>query len=277
MQLLACHCREDRGPLDYGQYYAARTGSGAVQSGTNRRVLFSATGWHNPPGWPNPPQCKTQMHLIPRDLLLDAQGRLTFNPIPELATLRESGPGVGGTAPQWMQLLPTSHLPPRSAQPTPAAAAAATAPLALQGGSSVELRMNCSGRASTGQVGFDLLSEADHTKFVKVVYDYAAVELQVDHTNGGGADKAITQTAPLRGGLDSKGGEGVELVVLLDGALIEVFLNRRAVISSFSTHVFAAGSSTAPASRSNFALSPPAGVTCSVAAWSMKKLPPAGN
>ena len=40
---------EDRGLLDFGQYYAARTGS-EDQSPTGRRVLFSATGWHNPPG-----------------------------------------------------------------------------------------------------------------------------------------------------------------------------------------------------------------------------------
>ena len=40
---------QDRGLLDYGQYYAARTGS-EVQAPDGRRVLFSATGWHYPPG-----------------------------------------------------------------------------------------------------------------------------------------------------------------------------------------------------------------------------------
>ena len=40
---------ESRALLDYGQYYAARSGS-EHQSPTGRRVLFSATGWHNPPG-----------------------------------------------------------------------------------------------------------------------------------------------------------------------------------------------------------------------------------
>ena len=47
-----------------GQYYAARTGS-EDQSPTGRRVLFSATGWHNPPGMGG---CHTQIHLIPRDM-----------------------------------------------------------------------------------------------------------------------------------------------------------------------------------------------------------------
>ena len=207
------------------------------------------------------------MHLIPRDMLLDAQGRVTFNPIPEIATLRESGPGVAGAAPQWTELAHHQN----------AAAAPPHSTGALPSGSSVEFRMNCSGAAKAGgggQVGFDLLSESDHTKYVKVVYDYDAVELRIDHTHGGGADKAIVQTAPLRGGLDGNGANKVELVVLLDGALLEVFLNRRAVISSFATHVFAAGGSTSPADRSNFALAPPEGVTCSAAAWPLKKLTP---
>jgi sucrose-6-phosphate hydrolase SacC (GH32 family) len=34
---------EARGPLDYGQYYAARTGSVDRQSASARRVIFSAT------------------------------------------------------------------------------------------------------------------------------------------------------------------------------------------------------------------------------------------
>ena len=116
---------EDRGLLDFGQYYAARTGS-EDQSPTGRRVLFSATGWHNPPGektfslfwrhfilkterWPRQARdkhrensnngrflpgmahCNTQVHLIPRDMALDAKGRVTFSPIPEIAaTLRAS-------------------------------------------------------------------------------------------------------------------------------------------------------------------------------------------
>ena len=41
---------ESRGLLDYGQYYAARTGS-ASQLRSDRRVLFGATGWHNPQGF----------------------------------------------------------------------------------------------------------------------------------------------------------------------------------------------------------------------------------
>ena len=57
-----------------GQYYAARTGS-EDQSPTGRRVLFSATGWHNPPGMGG---CHTQIHLIPRDMALVSLSKLFF-------------------------------------------------------------------------------------------------------------------------------------------------------------------------------------------------------
>jgi hypothetical protein len=79
---------EYRGLLDYGQYYAARTGA-ASQLRSDRRVLFGATGWHNPKGFDG--LCKSQYHLIPRDVSLDPQGRVTFSPLPEIATLRKPG------------------------------------------------------------------------------------------------------------------------------------------------------------------------------------------
>ena len=237
---------ESRGPLDYGQYYAARSGTGAVQTGQSRRVLFSATGWHNPPGLDLPSSCGTQMHLIPRDLRLDALNRLTFNtlnPIPELTSLH-----VQNTT--------------RVQQVTAAAAASGIA------GSSVELRMNCTGASASGLVGFHVLSSASHTSYVQVVYDFDKESLLVDHTKGGGPDSKITQAAPLS--LDPSG--ELELVVLLDGALIEAFANRRAVVSSFATHVF--GGAEPPEQRLNFVLVPPEGVTCVSQHSEMKRLTP---
>lgn len=233
---------ESRGPLDYGQYYAARSGTGAVQSGSSRRVLFSASGWHNPPGLKLGPACGTQMHLIPRDLLIDSQGRLTFNPIPELATLHKEE-----ATPEW----------------TPVPTVATASGIA---GSSMELRMNCSGSPSSGLAGFDLLSAKNHTHFARVAYDFARGLLIVDHTQGGGPDSKIVQSAPLKLDADGK----LDLVVLLDGALVEAFANRRAVISSFATHVF--GVPDLPEARYTFALPSPAGSTCTFKTWAMKRL-----
>merc|ERR1739848_306716 len=114
----------------------------------------------------------------------------------------------------------------------------------------MELRMNCSGSAPSGIVGFDLLSARNHTGFVRVAYDYAKSMLVIDHTMGGGPDSKIQQTAPLT--LDEDG--ELELVVLLDGALIEAFGNRRAFISSFAAHVFSVPES--PEERYTFVLQP---------------------
>lgn len=164
---------ESRGPLDYGQYYAARTGTGLVQSGDSRRVLFSATGWHNPPGWANPSTCKTQMHLVPRDLLIDHKGRLTFNPIPEIATLRKSK--------------------------DPTRLVGSTSGLLING-SNAEIQMNCTGvpTAPGGVVAVDVLSASDNSVYVRIGYDYTQKQLFVDHSGGHGPDAHIKQTAPLQ-------------------------------------------------------------------------------
>ena len=64
----------------------------------------------------------------------------------------------------------------------------------------------------------------------------------------------------------------LELYVLLDSVLIETFLNRRAVISSFATHVFTQGP--APEERGVFVVQPPAGVVCQTHAYSLMTIAP---
>ena len=236
---------EDRGLLDYGQYYAARSGGGVPQSPTGRRVLFSATGWHNPPGMG---ACKTQLHLIPRDIKLDSKGRITFNPIPEIAqTLRKPG----------------------------AAAFKLSAAADLEGattvkGSSLELHLNCSGAASVGTVGLQILAHGDKSKFTTVGYDYSSKQLFVDHSNSGAMASSIKQVAPLAGGVESDG-NAVELVLLVDRGLVESFLNRRAVISSFVSELMAEATPT-PAERTVFVAKAPSGVTCTFAGYELMEL-----
>jgi hypothetical protein len=70
-----------RGILDFGMLYAARTGSSATSSldGTERRVIFGATGWAPPRSLPGcQPHTSMQIELLPRDLGIDAKGRLTI-------------------------------------------------------------------------------------------------------------------------------------------------------------------------------------------------------
>ena len=247
-----------RALLDYGQYYAARSGSEA-QSPTGRRVLFSATGWHNPPGV----QCRTQIHLVPRDLAIDAQGRLTFNPIPEIASLRVAEQGV--------RLELTGG----------AAAASTTEPTKTSvAGSRLELVLNCSGTpiASSGNVvALRILANPDQSgswqQYTEVGYNYSSERLFVDHTHTGAKASTkppIVQTAPLRGGAASDGG-AVEIYILVDNGLVESFANRRAVISSFASELM--GDTTpAPADRAVFVAPVPDGVTCAFAGWPLISL-----
>lgn len=242
---------EQRGLLDFGQYYAARTGS-QNQSPTERRVLFSATGWHNPPGT----NCKTQVHLIPRDLRLDDKARLTFNPIPEIATLRT---GVS-----------------RALSPEAFESDARGGKTTSTGvvGTLVEVNLTCTGMPTNGphgRVGVEILAAADGSSSTFVGYDYETKRLVVDHTRsssasssanqkGKAASPPIVQTAPLAGGVESDGG-AVEVYVLVDGALVESFLNRRAVISSWVSEVMS-GTSPSAFNRTVLVAPVPEGVRC---------------
>ena len=78
---------ESAGLLDFGQYYAARSGSGVgAQSRSERRVLFGDTSWKLPKGFDR--KCSQNnsslwyqgVELLPRDLGLDSAGKLTIRP-----------------------------------------------------------------------------------------------------------------------------------------------------------------------------------------------------
>eukprot|EP00966_Prymnesium_polylepis_P074207 1722282-Prymnesium_polylepis.1 len=55
------------GILDYGNYYAAKTGSSMVQTGASRRVVFAFTGWSEPT---MPRGCGRNL-VFPRELRLE--------------------------------------------------------------------------------------------------------------------------------------------------------------------------------------------------------------
>ena len=253
-----------RGVLDFGMYYAARTGSTATASldGTERRVIFGATGWAPPRSLPGcQPHSSMQIEMMPRDLGVDAKGRLTISPIPELATLRKPGSHTSA----WLD----------SQQPAPSAAAAK--------GSLLDLRMSCKGRptGASNAVAMNVLVGPGGTTFTTIGYNYSSSQLFIDHRQSSsqcpdrvtcGPD-AIVQTAPLQGGgLDA--GEPVELTVLLDGGLVEAYLNNRTVMSVWVVEVMnSTAAGLTPASRTAAALTPPAGVTCHWESHELQALP----
>eukprot|EP01048_Picozoa_sp_COSAG05_P020848 COSAG05_NODE_3669_length_1918_cov_1.487631_1_plen_238_part_10 len=237
-------------------YYAARTGSSATSSldGTERRVIFGATGWAPPRSLPGcQPHTSMQIEMLPRDLGVDAKGRLTISPIPELATLRKPGSHTS----TWLHNSSFT-----TGQPAPMADAATAT------GSLLDLRMTCEGRPSGAReiVAMNVLVGPGGTTFTTIGYNYSSSQLFIDHRHSStqcpdrvtcGPD-AIVQTAPLQGGgLDI--GEPVELTVMLDGGLVEAYLNNRTVMSVWVVEVMnetAAGHT--PASRTAAALAPPA-------------------
>jgi hypothetical protein len=119
------------------------------------------------------------------------------------------------------------------------------------------------------------------TTFTTIGYNYSSSQLFIDHRQSStqcpdrvtcGPD-AIVQTAPLQGGgLDA--GEPVELTVLLDGGLVEAYLNNRTVMSVWVVEVMnSTAAGLTPASRTAAALTPPAGVTCHWESHELQALP----
>ena len=98
--------------------------------------------------------------------------------------------------------------------------------------------MTCTAKAgwpARGVVGVDILAAADGSAGTAVGYDFASQRLVVNHTRSSKqSPSTIVQTAELTGGL---GDDPLELIVLVDNALVESFLNRRAVISSWISEI----------------------------------------
>lgn len=271
-----------RGILDFGMLYAARTGSSATSSldGTERRVIFGATGWAPPRSLPGcQPHTSMQIELLPRDLGIDAKGRLTISPIPELVTLRKPG---GRQTSAW---LPSANSGDQLSAPV-AHGSAAT-------GSLLDLRMTCEGRPRSGAgaagsqssrdtVAMHVLVAAGGASFTAIGYNYSSSQLFIDHRHSSTrcpdrvicGPGAIVQTAPLQGGgLDE--GEPVELRVMLDGGLVEAYLNKRTVMSVWVVEVMnQTAAAHTPPSRTAAALTPPPGVTCHWESHELQALSP---
>ena len=184
---------EQVGILDYGNGYAAKTGTTWVQSGDARRLVFGFTGWSEPT---MPTGCGRAL-IIPRDLKVQGS-ELKISPIPETAVLRKPGTMHAGDA----------------------------ASAALASGSQVELRLNCSTSASTGKVGLRTLATSDGKHYTEIGYDFEARAFYADHSSCCAAPNTIVQRAPLSSAML---GQRMELSVFVDGGLIEAFLGGRVI------------------------------------------------
>ena len=190
---------ESGGVLDYGSAYAAKSGSTMVQ--TDTRVLFSFSGWIEPTV---APACGRTL-LLPRELGVQGSA-LTIAPSTEALAALRTGNAVQGS---------------------PAAR-----------GSQVEVRVRCSGLSgavasgATGKVGVRTLATADGRAFTEVGYDVGEHQLYVDHSRCCASANAVIQRAPLRATDMPGGGELLELVVIVDGGMLETFASQRVAITS---------------------------------------------
>lgn len=213
---------------------------GGVQLSTDRRVVFSATGWHNPPNFPA--ECQTQIGLIPRDVSYDEKsGGLKFTTIPELKGLYVES--VEGTSSDGDSIAT---------------------------GSSLHLILNCEidTLPSSGVVGFDVLATND--AYTRVGYDFATLRTFIDHTMSSTTiTSTIIQTS--KPSITLLNGENtIKIEVLVDNGMLELFGNDRAVISSFVSEVMADTTNVDPADRLNHLSVTAEGVTCTYEAHNLE-------
>jgi len=222
---------EQVGILDYGNGYAAKTGSEWVQSGSTRRLVFGFTGWSEPT---MPAGCGRAL-IMPRELSVDGS-ELVINPIAETAVLRKSETWQGG----------------------------APGDTSIAQGSQIEVRLNCtmsSTQFTSGKVGVRTLATADGTTYTEIGYDFDAQAMYADHSKCCAAPNTIVQRAPLP--TASLGGT-LSLTVFVDGGLIEAFLGGR-VITPLVAPDATAGS---PAERVT-TVTNSAGAACHVESWQL--------
>jgi hypothetical protein len=244
------------GIMDYGNGYAAKTGTTFAAAGGDRRVVFGFTGWTEPSA---DPACG-RAFIIPRDLTLGADGASPrINPIPELVRLRNV---TGGTS----ALVVSTG-----------ASGAPAASTQLVGGVQVWVSIVCSLPSpppSSGAVFARVLASPDGaTAYTEVGYDFAAGALYVDHSRCCAAPNAIVQRAPAPAA-DMDGGT-LNVTVLVDGSLIEAFAGGLVTITALVSPDAASGGAAVNRTASFTNAAGLEGVSCFVQSWQVLPVAPA--
>ena len=203
-----------QGVLDYGLLYAQKTAGDALKPNEGRRVLFGFTGWHERRNGMMNSECGIS-HVMPRDLRLDSDGRMLISPVQEVSNLK-----LGQEVPLQM------------------------GGVAVTTSSQVLVNMVCTGVPAPTQpkstrganaVGVDVLLDVAAGEWTRVGYDLQSGALFVDQscTNSQRAD--LSDAYQTSASLSSVAGAVVDtlnLTVLVDGGMLESFVNERVVITS---------------------------------------------
>jgi len=215
------------GVIDYGNGYAAKTGSTMIQSGATRRLVFGFTGWSEPTMEGG---CGRSL-VLPRELSVKGNV-LAVSPIPEAAALRVPGS---------MRTAAFDSLGARDGGSGSGVAGGGGAGEgggesgALAAGSRVEVRVECTGVGAaiaanaSGKVGLRTLATADGAAFLEIGYDFAREAFYADHASCCATPNQIVQRAPLRAAdLDD---DTLTMHIFVDGGLVEAFAGGRVVIT----------------------------------------------
>ena len=238
------------GIMDYGYGYAAKTGSTIRSLPMDRRVVFGFTGWTEPTAATG---CGRAL-IIPRDITLGPDGSTPrITPIPELQSLRVPGTAV--------------NLPFFGA-----------APAQLTPGSAVWVSAMCTfppaAVPTNGAVFARVLATSDGGEYTEVGVDFSGAvggwgfpTLYANHSSCCGGSDGMVQTAPLVTPALLKG--MLNLTILVDGGLIEVFLNGLVALTALVNPT----NSSPPSARGNTLASTVAAAACTGASWAMASVP----
>ena len=185
---------ENKGLVDYGNFYAGKTGTNAYGvNGMSRRVLFGFTGWSEPTA----PTACGRSHVIPRDISLSDDGTvLRFRPVEEIEMLRVNESMSGSE----LQIILTCGLLTNGVLP------------------------------KNGSLSFNVLANGDE-EYTAIGYDFEGEQFFVDHRKCCNDGNNIIQIAPYENTMVITNG-GLYFNVLLDRSIIEAFFNEERVITA---------------------------------------------
>jgi sucrose-6-phosphate hydrolase SacC (GH32 family) len=232
---------ESEGLIDYGQFYAGRTGTSVAAAPGDRRVLFGFSGYPSPT---QPKVCQTlpnayhgMYHVFPRELSLK-DGRLNLAPVEELKTLH------------------TVHQAKGIAITGPSSSSLAT-------GSQLDVIMSCEWGdtpPTTGDLTLSIFEDTEVNESLLIGYDFSGQQLFVDHRFIGNA--TIKQTAPLaRARLN---GSNI-LRIITDNSMVETIVCSAVAVTSFVSP----SGPTPPVGRQLRVVAVPKGAACKLDVFSI--------
>lgn len=247
---------ESVGIVDFGNGYAAKTGTTWEQKGTARRLVFGFTGWQEPTA---PSGCGRYL-IIPRDLTVVGD-RLEVSAIPETKVLRV--PSSKKTT--MVEANAATSLAGGAEEAGKEAGENGGGSGAIASGSQVEISLSCTGTATSGKVAVRTLASTDGKYYTEIGYDFSEKErpFYVDHSHCCTAPNTIVQKA-ISGGAQ---GSLSNMTVFVDGGLIEAYAVGTVITPLINPDEAAGG---APDARVSTVVNTATGVTCAVESYQLK-------